>query len=123
MASVCSKCAVCPSASAMVRRRKRLDVNRLSHSDIAGVVWMEIIPWQLCERAVRQILRLHIACRRVERRRVKILHSVVKSGSANEGIEDHSARIVPRTVVAHVDAADTERRGQRCAEHLDALGM
>ena len=49
----------------MIRRRERPDVDRLAHGQVAGVVGMEIVPRQLGELAVGQVLRLHVAGRRV----------------------------------------------------------
>src|ERR1700740_2761086 len=83
-------------------RRERLDVGYLAHGNITRVGGMEIIPWQLSERAVRQKFREHVACRRVERRGVKIFHAVKEAGAANKSIEDHAAGIMPGTVIAHI---------------------
>jgi len=49
----------------MIRRRERPDVDRLAHGQVAGVVGMEVVPRQLGELAVGQVLRLHVAGRRV----------------------------------------------------------
>ena len=75
-----------------------LDVDHFAHGSIAGVIWMQVIPRQLSERAVWQIVCLHVAGRRVDRNSVKILDPVIDPGAANEGIEYHAAGIMPRTV-------------------------
>ena len=84
---------------------------------------MEIIPRQLSERAVRQKLRQHVARRRVESDRVKILHAIKEPGAANESVEDHATGVMPRAVVAHVNAADAQCRSQRSGVDLDASGV
>src|SRR5260370_30998071 len=86
-------CLVASVRLMMMRRRERRDVDRLAHRVIAGVVGMEIIPKQLSELAVGYIHRLHVARSRVERSRVKILHSVKQSGGANEVVQDQPVRL------------------------------
>jgi len=61
-------------AIALVPRRERSDVDRLSHGVVAGVVRVEVIPWQQRELAVRQEHRFHVAGGRVERGQVELLH-------------------------------------------------
>jgi hypothetical protein len=107
----------------MTSRRERRDVYCLAHGDVASVVGMEIIPRQLSELAVGQKLRLHVARSWVECSRVKIFYPVKESAGANEGVKDHSTGVMPRTVVAHVYATDTQRRGQCPSEDLNALSM
>jgi len=102
----------------MMGRCERLDIDHLAHGKIASVVGMEIIPRQLSERAVRQKLRQHVARRRVESDRVKILHAIKEPGAANESVEDHATGVMPRAVVAHVNAADAQCRSQRSGVDL-----
>src|SRR5215469_9558446 len=112
-----------PVSLTTMRRGKWPNIDRVAHSKIAGVVGMEIIPRQLGERAVRKELRQHVAGRRVERRRVKILYAVIQSGTADESVENHATGVMPWAVVAHINTADAQRRGQGCAVDFNALGV
>src|SRR5438477_6438795 len=85
-------------------------IDDCAHGQITSVVGMEIIPRQLSERAVRQKLRQHVARRRVESDRVKILHAIKEHGAENESVEDDATGVMPRAVVAQVIAADAQCR-------------
>lgn len=110
-------------ASVMVLRGEGGDVDREAHCVITGMIGMQVIPWQLGELAVGQEFRLHVARGRIERGRVKVLHSVKQTGSANKIIEDLAIGVMPGSVVALVDATDAQRRGHGRTVHLDPPRM
>src|SRR6266404_7411649 len=98
---------------------ERRYVDRHAHRVIAGVVGVQVVPRQLGELAVGQELLAHVARIRVQRGRVKVFHAVEQPGRTNEVVKDLPAGVVPRPVVAPVDAADTERGGHCAGEDFD----
>jgi len=80
--------------------------------------WVQVVPRQLGELAVGQELRAHVARIRVQRGRVKVFHAVEQPDVRMKLLRT-SAGVVPRPVVAPVDAADTERGGHCAGEDFD----
>src|SRR5215471_1257912 len=107
----------------MLMRRKWLDVDHLPHGYITSVIGMEVIPRQLCKCAVRQKLCQHVASRGIERNGIEIFNAVIEPRAADESVEDPTAGVMPWTVVAHINPADAQRRGQCPGVDFDASGV
>ena len=73
------------------------------------MIGVQVVPRQLGELAVGQVLRFHVAGRQIERRRIEIHDAVGQTRRADELIEDFAVGVDGRAVIGAPGMADQSR--------------
>jgi len=73
------------------------------------VIGVQVVPRQLGELAVGQVLRFHVAGGRIARRRIEIHDAIEQTRRADELIEDLAVGVDGRAVIGAPGMADQSR--------------